>query len=67
MAKVVRGLYRIPGWAYITDGTMTFDIRELDYRAKGHKPDYNKLPSKLDYDAAEAARKAAGKTKNPWP
>jgi hypothetical protein len=54
MAKVVRGL-------------MTFDIRELDYRAKGHKPDYNKLPSKPDYDAAEAARKTAGKTKNPWP
>jgi len=50
MAKVVRGLYRIPGWAYITDGTMTFDIRELDYRAKGHKRDYNKPVSYTHLD-----------------
>jgi hypothetical protein len=64
MVKVVRGLYRFPGWAYITDGTMTFDIREEDYRAKGYRPDYNKLPSKPDYDAAEAIRKAPGAKKD---
>jgi hypothetical protein len=63
MAKVVRGLYRFPGWAYITDGIMTFDIREDDYRAKGYEPDYNKLPSKSDYDMVEAVRKAPGAKK----
>jgi hypothetical protein len=63
MAKVVRGLYRLPGRAYITDGTMTFDIREEDYRAKEYRPDYNELPSKSDFDAAEAARKAPGAKK----
>jgi hypothetical protein len=53
----------MPGWACITDGMMTFDIRELDYRAKEYKPEYNNLPRKSDYDAAEAARKAGGKPK----
>ena len=63
MVKVVRGLYRTPDWAYITDGIMAFDIREIDYRAKGYRPDYNRLPSKQDYDAAEAARRAGEKAK----
>ena len=63
MAKVLRGLYRISGWAYVTDGVMTFDIREKDYRLKGCVPEYNKLPSKPDYDTAEAERKAPGRKK----
>ena len=52
------------GWAYVTDGMMTFDMREQDYRLKGCVPEYNKLPSKLDYDAAEAERKASGRRKD---
>jgi hypothetical protein len=36
---------------------MAFDILESDYRRGGHRPDYDSLPSKQDYDAAEAVRK----------
>jgi len=61
MAKTLRGLYRGFGWAYVTDGVMTFDMREQDYRLKGCAPEYNRLPSKMDYDAAEAERKASGR------
>jgi hypothetical protein len=43
---------------------MTFDMREQDYRLRGCVPEYNKLPSKLDYDAAEAERKACGRRKD---
>jgi hypothetical protein len=63
MTKVLRGLYRVPGWAYVTDGLMTFDIREKDYRLSGCAPEYHELPSKQDYDAAEAERKAPGPKK----
>ncbi len=56
-----RGLYRTPGWACATDGRMAFDILERDYRRSGYKPDYDSLPLKQDYDAAEAARKAGEK------
>jgi len=64
MAKRPRGLYRTPGWAYVTDGTMTFDITESDYRRSAYKPDYDGLPSKQDYDAAVAARRAGEKDGN---
>jgi len=57
MAERPRGLYRTTGWAYVTDGIMAFDILESDYRRGGHRPDYDSLPSKQDYDAAEAVRK----------
>ena len=63
MAKVLRGLYRIPGWAYVTDGYMTFDVREEDYGVKGCVPEYHNLPAKPDYDIAEAERKASGRRK----
>jgi hypothetical protein len=43
---------------------MAFDILERDYRRGGIRPDYDSLPLKQDYDAAEAARKAAGKKKD---
>jgi hypothetical protein len=43
---------------------MTFDITESDYRRGGYKPDYERLPSKRDYDAAVAARRAAQKDSN---
>ncbi len=52
-----RGLYRTAGWAYVTDGVDGFDILESDYRRNGYPPDYDSLPLKQDYDAAEAARK----------
>ncbi len=61
MAERPCGLYRTTGWAYVTDGIMAFDILESDYRRDGHKPDYDSLPLKPDYDAAEAARKASKK------
>lgn len=57
MAERPRGVYRTTGWAYVTDGTTAFDILESDYRRNGYWPDYDSLPSKQDYDAAEAARK----------
>ena len=59
MAKVPHGIYRTPGWAYVTDGTMGFDVPEGNYRSRGYKPPYERLPSKNDYDAAEAAKKVA--------
>jgi len=61
MEQRPHGLYRTPGWAYVTDGTMTFDILERDYRRSGYKPDYDSLPFKQDYDAAVAARRAGEK------
>ena len=66
-SKVVcrpRGLYRTPGWAYVTDSIMTFDITESDYRRSAYKPDYDALPSKRDYDAAVEARRAGEKDGN---
>jgi hypothetical protein len=44
--------------AYVTDGTMGFDEPEVTYRDKGYQPDYDALPRKEAYDAAEAAKKA---------
>jgi hypothetical protein len=48
----------------VTDGLETFDVRESDYRAKGYKPDYDRLPSKQDYDTDVAARMTAEKDGN---
>ena len=64
MAKRPRGLYRSPGRAYVTDGLEAFDIRESDYRARGYKPDYDRLPSRQDYDTDVAARMTAEKDGN---
>jgi len=55
MAEAPHGLYRSPGWAYITDGTLAFDITEAHYRKRGYQPPYDNLPSKQQYDAANAA------------
>ena len=33
MAEVFRGLYRTIAWAYVTNGTMPFQVPEADYRA----------------------------------
>jgi hypothetical protein len=37
---------------------MGFDEPEVTYRDKGYQPDYDALPRKEAYDAAEAAKKA---------
>jgi hypothetical protein len=57
----VRGLYRVPGWAYATDGVIAFDMREELYRANGCQPDYDDLPTKRTYEAAK--KKGAKVTK----
>ena len=46
MAEVFRGLYRTIAWAYVTNGTMAFQVPEADYRAFGYEPHYDNLPWK---------------------
>ena len=53
MAEVFRGLYRTIAWAYVTNGTMEFQVPEADYRAFGYEPNYDNLPWKENYDAAK--------------
>ena len=38
MAEVFCGLYRKIAWAYVTNGTMAFQVPEADYRAFGYEP-----------------------------
>ena len=64
MAEAFRGLYRTIAWAYVTNGTMAFQVPEAEYRAFGYQPDYNQLPWKDGYSpnagtAAGAAPSAA--------
>jgi hypothetical protein len=40
----------------VTDGTLGMDVPESYYRAKGHQPDFDKLPWKDEYEAAERAK-----------
>jgi len=51
MAKKLRGLYRGPGWAYVSDGNFIFDMPESRYRDRGYEPPYDQLPSKKEYEA----------------
>jgi hypothetical protein len=30
--------------ARVTDGTMTFELTESQYRARGYKPEFDRLP-----------------------
>ena len=53
MTTGFRGLYRTIAWAYVTSGTMAFQVPEADYRAFGYEPDYDNLPWKESYDAAK--------------
>ena len=41
MAEVFRGLYRTIAWAYVTNGTMAFQVPEAHYRAFGYEPHYD--------------------------
>ena len=52
--KPFRGLYRTVAWAYVTNGTMSFQVPEAEYRGLGYDPDYSELCWKDDYDAAIA-------------
>ncbi len=54
--RVFRGLYRTAAWAYVTNGTMSFHVPEVEYRAFGYQPDYDNLPWKEDYIAANEGR-----------
>ena len=54
IANGLRGLYRTIAWAYVTNGTVAFQVPEADYRAFGYQPDYDKLPWKESYDAAKS-------------
>ena len=53
MLNAFHGLYRDVGWAYITNGTMSFQVPEADYHAFGYEPAYQKLPWKDDYVASK--------------
>jgi hypothetical protein len=53
MLNAFHGLYRDVGWAYVTNGTMSFRVFEADYRAFGYEPAYEKLPWKDDYAASK--------------
>jgi hypothetical protein len=37
----------------VTNGIMSFQVREADYRAFGYEPAYEQLPWKEDYLAAK--------------
>ena len=61
---MTRGIYRTKtkeGGAcyvhveYVTPATM--EVPEQRYRDKGYRPEFDKLPWKEEYDAAEAAKK----------
>jgi hypothetical protein len=51
MADTFRGLYRTVAWAYVTNGTMAFQVPEAQYRAFAYQPEYNRLPWRDDYIA----------------
>ena len=53
-AKTLRGLYRAPGWAYVSDGTFIIDMPESRYRDRGYEPPYGQLPFKKEYEALKA-------------
>ena len=54
----MRGLYRIRGVsvfsnnATVTDNTVTFNITEAVYRERGFEPEFDTLPWKEEYGAA---------------
>jgi hypothetical protein len=59
MAHNVRGLYRTPGLAFVTDDTVAFDIPEAEYRTSEYAPGYDDLPSKNSFKASPRAKIAA--------
>ena len=55
MTDEFRGLYRTITGAYVTNRIMAFHVPEADYRAFGYEPDFDSLPWKENYDAAQAS------------
>jgi hypothetical protein len=53
MTNELRGLYRTIAWGYVSNGEMAFQVPEPEYRSFGYEPDYDKLPWKESYDAAQ--------------
>ena len=55
--KISRGLNRTgtyesgATYAYVTDGTMGFDVDEATYRRRPYFPVYDALPTKEEYEA----------------
>ena len=56
ITKVTRGLYRTGSYeagdlsAFVSDGTMGFDIPEGDYRTRGYNPTFEALPTREEYE-----------------
>ena len=55
MTDEFRGLYRTITGAYVTNRIMAFLVPEANYRAFGYEPDFDSLPWKENYDAAQAS------------
>ncbi len=59
MQKTARGIYRTQGMGglsnsvMVSDGSMTFEIPESHYRVKGYQPEFDVLPWKPEYEAAQ--------------
>lgn len=59
--RIARGVYRIksgflsPDRVHVTDGNATQEISERDYKKGGHKPAFDALPWKEDYEASRKA------------
>jgi len=62
MTKTSRGLYRIPNWVFVSDGTLIFDMPESRYRDRGYEPPHNQLPSKKEYEALKGKEASSKKT-----
>jgi hypothetical protein len=55
MMDAFRGLYRTVAGAYVTNGTTASHVPEVDYRAFGYEPDFDRLPWQECYDGAKVA------------
>jgi hypothetical protein len=55
MTDEFRGLYRTITGAYVRNRIMAFHVPEANYRAFGYEPDFDSLPWKEKYDAAQAS------------
>ena len=61
MSSNVRGLYRTPGRAFVTDDIMAFAIPKAEYQECGYVPDYDTLPAKDAYSAGRPPKSKGGK------
>jgi hypothetical protein len=61
--KEARGIYRmrriggLGSDARVTNGATELDVPESVYRARGYRPDFDKLPWKDKYDAKKSSEK----------